>query len=502
MSARVLSRIAAALSVLLALPSLAYPLGPDQSVFLVIGRSIRAGLLPYVDVVDIKPPLIFALYALTPTPLAVRVLDLAIVLAMARLVRELARVLLPREPAPPLGLAWLLTLGLYFGAFDYWCTAQVETAQSTLALLALVLAARSRPGLAGLAAAASMAFKPSILAVLPALVVWLPRAPSAASSVRSRLSATLRFGLAASIGLAVVALPFALRAGSGARVAEVLDYLRIYAKDDFGLAFSINGKRTGRFVTGFFVLLAVAVWRARNEDRARVRALGLAVSLVAVASLNVVAQHKFLNYHWAVLTPFVATAMLLAVRGFRRPGAQYTLALVWVVVGILPTRLEATARSNYHRAYARHLVETARSLPRGEHPSWDLYWGGFGNDVGPLVRASERIALEAAPGDTLCVRGFRPLPYVLTGLSCPSRFPWECHLGIESDRTELPPELPATDVRARWTNEYRGALAAHPPTFVLTYPDWPVDVERLQGLGYVEIQREESVSLWRSKLKP
>lgn len=498
MSERVLSRIAAALSVLLALPSLAYPLGPDQAVFLTIGRGIRAGLLPYVDLVDIKPPLIFALYALTPTPLTVRMLDLCIVLGMATLVRELARVLLPREPAPPLGLAWLLTLGLYFGAFDYWCTAQVETAQSTLAVLALVLAARNRPGAAGVAAAASMAFKPSILAALPVLVLWLPNALGTPShAVPQRVRATLRFALAAAALLALVMLPFLLRPGGGARVAEVLEYLRIYAKDDFGLAFSINGKRTGRFVIGFVVLLAFAAWRTWRHDRPRRNALGLALALVAIAAINVIAQRKFLNYHWALLTPFAATTMLLAVRSLPRASLQVVAAAAWVVVGIVPMRLEASARTNYHRSYARHLIETARALPRGDHPSWDLYWGGFGNDVGPLVRASTQIAALATPGDTLCVRGFRPLPYVLTALSCPSRFPWECHLGAESNRAELPPDLPPTDVRTRWTLEYRRALEEHPPTFVVTYPDWAVDLERLRGRGYVEIHREETISLWR-----
>jgi hypothetical protein len=73
-----------ALVLVLALPTLLYPLGRDQGMYANIGAAILRGGLPYVDMWDIKPPPIYYLYALSmalfgPTPLGVRALDLLLV---------------------------------------------------------------------------------------------------------------------------------------------------------------------------------------------------------------------------------------------------------------------------------------------------------------------------------------------------------------------------------------------------------------------------------------
>jgi hypothetical protein len=47
------------------LPTLLYPFGRDQAAFFYIAREWLLGGVPYRDMVDHKPPLIYAVYALS-----------------------------------------------------------------------------------------------------------------------------------------------------------------------------------------------------------------------------------------------------------------------------------------------------------------------------------------------------------------------------------------------------------------------------------------------------
>lgn len=89
--------VAAAALVVLMLPTLALPLGPDQSLFVVSGQKILQGGLPYRDFIDIKPPLIYYIYAFAvwlfgSGPVSLRLLDMIVQLAtcwlMIRLIRR------------------------------------------------------------------------------------------------------------------------------------------------------------------------------------------------------------------------------------------------------------------------------------------------------------------------------------------------------------------------------------------------------------------------------
>ena len=62
MSSRVVL-VAAALLVVLRLPSLVQPMGADQSLYAYVGERMRAGGLPYRDAWDQKPPAIHFVYA-------------------------------------------------------------------------------------------------------------------------------------------------------------------------------------------------------------------------------------------------------------------------------------------------------------------------------------------------------------------------------------------------------------------------------------------------------
>lgn len=90
--------LVSALVLLLLLPLLTYPLGPDNGLFFVAGQKIvHQGAVHYRDIVDVKPPLIYYANALAITlfgdhPVSIRVLDLIVQLLscffLVRLVRR------------------------------------------------------------------------------------------------------------------------------------------------------------------------------------------------------------------------------------------------------------------------------------------------------------------------------------------------------------------------------------------------------------------------------
>jgi hypothetical protein len=514
MTDRAISKLVATLAVLYALPTLFYPLGADQALFATMGRALLGGRLPYVDIVDIKPPAIFFLYALPAslgraTTLGVRLLDLGVAVALGFVLRELVPVFHRASGArPSIGITLLTTLGLYFGAFDYWCVGQVEIFQATLAAAALLAAARvprldHAAALAGAASALSIAFKPSLL-FLPPLVALTLRARREPEPTRGTLRSAAFFAIAATAAIGLVLLPFALRSNGLARMREVLvDFQRIYIADSALRTFSTNWDRTGRFIEWFLIVVGfVGIRAAMRRERALLQALGACILWLALAATNVFAQKKFLDYHWVIILPAMTLTVLVALSSFEREIVRFGVVGLGIAVGIFPIDFPTPSETaNYHHSYGRHLVATARALVHGTAPPLDLHQGGFGNDVGPLVRAAAAIRESARDGDTLCARAFRPLPYVLTGLDCPSRFPWEQHTAVRWHLESLPTadadRLPPNDVRMRWANEHRAALAAHPPGYVITFPEWADDAATLSRDGYREFFRERTVSVWR-----
>jgi len=82
--------------VVLLLPTLALPLGPDQGIFFIVARKLLDGGLLYRDIVDIKPPLIYHMYAgaiwlMGPSAFSIHVLDVLLQLVTCWLLWRLIR---------------------------------------------------------------------------------------------------------------------------------------------------------------------------------------------------------------------------------------------------------------------------------------------------------------------------------------------------------------------------------------------------------------------------
>ena len=140
---------------LLFLPSLSFPLGPDNGLFFVAGEKIvHQGAIHYRDIVDVKPPMIYYVNALAITlfgdsPISIRLLDLFCqLLTTFFLVRLIRRV---SGSGVWAGVAMLLFPLLYL-SLNYANTAQVESfiGLCTLPAIGLFLFRRSGTGFLGI----------------------------------------------------------------------------------------------------------------------------------------------------------------------------------------------------------------------------------------------------------------------------------------------------------------------------------------------------------------
>jgi hypothetical protein len=253
----------------------------------------------------------------------------------------------------------------------------------------------------------------------------------------------------------------------------LIEYNRAYTRE-WTERFAIDWRRIGPCVIAVCALTIAAFGKAVYERRTRDVGVGLTyIGLLAFACAEVFVQRKYFLYHWVVASPFlalVATWALVELVSSVRGAMIATLfsAVLFVAAGALFPHSKYIAYSHHVRAtwgYVRGELSLARFN--------NAFRGPFGNDQAVLRQIAETIRKRAQPDDTLCVRGYMPAIYLYTGLRCPSRFPWEQHLG----KVWEPPisSYPIGDIRALWIDEHRHALAIHPPTFLVTFEAWDVD---------------------------
>lgn len=396
--------VLAAVAVVSRLPGLVGSLAfnADEATLATGGRSMAHGGRLYVDVIDRKPPLPFALYAVvqrltgTADLQWVRLVVLALVVAT--------------------GVVVALEAGRRWGRSAAWVAGVVLVAGSTtlgpndgppanfevIALLgiavAVVAAARvadgvpwPRPWWAG-SATAGLALAVAVLCKQPAAVTVIPVTWSLWRGGRVRAVAVA--GVAGAMGFVVLAAPFGL--------AKVLDWAVLGTGGYLGMDPADIGVAVLRVLylallcVGFWAgawLLAVAPAAAVDGGLARSPRDDVDLWLLLGASaLGVIAGFRFFPHYLIQLLPAVA---LLAGRGAaRRPtwvrpalalgvvGALAASALAWHTLAQGPPRYETDLAAYVHR----HLdgPETTRDpiLVWGNVP--ELYWrtdrrpaGGF-----------------------------------------------------------------------------------------------------------------------------
>jgi hypothetical protein len=465
-------------AVLVCSPVILYPPGRDQSVFLLAGRALAGGAIPYRDFWDIKPPGLFLAYLFPGSlafawPGAAALIDLA-ALAVAIMA---AHRLLSGWGAPAAGPpAAILLGGLWAFAGDWWDLGQGERLAIPLLILALLAAGRARASrwlAAGACIGAMTLLKSSFLPLALALLPLLPKRPQAGTAARpGRLLAAALLGILAPLLVVALALAAggALGAAREATVGFTGHYTRLaWERPDIILRVARVTAWAFLRTTWPLALLAVAaiamaLFRpgtlagAAADGTAAVRrgVLALVVAL-AVAGAAVFAQGKFFPYHWIAMWPALILLAALGAAGLARLAAR---------------RLRRAAGLTTPAATALALLALAAGLAGGAPgwPGWraslalgtgqisaDTHLAVFrvqGMGYDELVATARRTA-AAVPADApILMWGFEPAFYLYARRSFPGRFPFAYPL--------VTPWAPAA-----WREEFLADFDRTPPQMIV-----------------------------------
>jgi 4-amino-4-deoxy-L-arabinose transferase-like glycosyltransferase len=353
--------IVGALLLLLLLPSLFLPLGPDESVFLVSGEKILQGAIHYRDIVDIKPPLIYYIYALGALlsgggEFGIRVFDAILQLLTCWLMIRLVRRMSGNDLAA--ALAPIFYLLLYIGQ-GYGAVGQCESYVGLfgLSILHLLFFHRTPLGFlgAGILTGVLMMTKFTLGIALPAaiLVELLLMEDRWREGIKHSLWIVAGFFAFASL------LPIYLLATSAMEnFLLVHEYVRGYTK--------IESNTTATWLRNFFhyiplhfsdnysfVLflttvagMTLALLRGRGgemeeAEKKRREILGACTIFFFLLLLTVIIEGKFYHYHFSRIYPFGAIlgsiGMVAAARWLRQ--ARAPRGYSWMMAGVAAAAL-------------------------------------------------------------------------------------------------------------------------------------------------------------------
>lgn len=486
-----------ALCAVYALPALSYPHGNDQALHWYVGQGLLRGELPYVDAISGKPIGMFLIHALASLLFgdgqsAIRLLEIPTLAACAWLLCRLPGDTGPGQPLPRghWGAASVLLFGCYYSFFDYWDTAHPELWEAMWVLLAAVIArhttgALRRPLLCGAVCAVAFMVKyPAAVIALPISMLCGLRAMAAAEkSARARAWALLReaglYLLGAGAIFALCILPFALTDTLPQMWEVLVTLLTRYAGQAKDAPPGPNWlllKHGGALPITAGLALAVAVaLGARRRARADLLDALLMLLLTAFAFASVVLQQRFFPYHYVVAVPFIAGCVLMGLRAVFGGGATHArtfgpllAALCLTAIAFYAAPRWCTARNHSYRAH----TTAALAYRAGRLPRREFLRPFVGYNFLDHYAVHERIGLairkRAEAGDSLCVRGFAPAIYQVSGLRCPSRHVMQ----------PFPAGLP------RWELEFFGSVRRDRPRFLVTFEDRSGELRILRQLGY------------------
>jgi hypothetical protein len=470
--------VAACALLLLRVPSLVQPMGPDQGLYAYVGERILHGDLAYRDAWDQKPPGIHYLYAamraVYPHDGAIAAADLAAAAGVAALLWRAGGMIAGPSAGALSALVFLLLSDPNFTRYGgVRVRAQCETFIALCVSGAIVLALgaeENRRGArlfaAGLLLGTTFALKYNAgiygIAVLAAL--WLGR------RVRPRDLVPLMLG-----GLVVPGVLFVIFAG-GHALRDLFEATIVYNLRYSGqtytsradmlrylLVFPVQHARIdGLWFVGGLGCLALLV-TGISRPRFLIPLVWVAASCVAIA----VNGSRGLPQYFVQAAPALALACgiggVAALRRAPRVVAMAVVAIVAVGVWRVDDFSKLAGNIGYDTQYLLGRVERRTYLARyGGQREADKYSAVDNLDLGDMLRA------RAQPGETVYVFGFSPGAYVYADRQSASRFFWSRPVIVEFN---------ADDPRYGT----RGLLAElqrnHPAVIVLQERDWAPDVE-------------------------
>ena len=370
---------AAALVLLALLPTLLWPLGIDVGLFFVSGQKLLAGAVYYRDIVDLKPPLVYYLYALAIAlfgngAIAIRLFDLILQLATCWLIFSMIR----RYSRDELwGALAALIYALLYVVLSPHSTAQPENYLGLVSIPMILLLERGGSG--RIAAAGALAgvlfllkFPLAIMLAVAGVILLVDPPPSAGRPWLSSGILICGFLAVASLlpiyllGFGVVHDFMLLNEYTRGYVAVShlgpVQFLRTTIESltkYFGEYFSL----TLTILLGAGIIEGLRRSTSLSSDAARmVRYCTLSVLALL---LSVAIEGKYVAYRFARIYPFVAIlaalGMLIVMRLLAQRDAGRTYRAI-VIAGALAVAVLFSPLARYAKhSYAGFLMATRGS---------------------------------------------------------------------------------------------------------------------------------------------
>lgn len=315
----------------------------DESTFILMGADVARGNLPYVEMFDIKPPMMFLLLGgvialFGKSLVAIRLFGDLCLLAACAGTFTLAR---SRVGSTPAGLASLMVLAM--ASDDYGLHTGTELPASAAlvwALALVVLKPRSLLAAAGAGLLVSLAIltRSNLAPVVLVFGLWYLLAPLVAGW-GVRRTAVLVYGAAGLVPVAIILAVYAAAGQIDVLRVSVIDVSIAYATDQMSMIDALRAHIDQYIVATsmrpwiyipFTALAAVGgalaareQWAAWQSRSAAVPAEALTLATVGAVLFSVLAGGAAYTHYWLQLLPLlgllvaIALSALIQVRGWR-----------------------------------------------------------------------------------------------------------------------------------------------------------------------------------------
>lgn len=423
------------LPILLFLPAMGAPFERDEGAYATIAQGVLDGKVPYRDLFDNKPPLIYGWYALSfalfgESVWAPRILASALLSLTTLAVFGQAKLVMPRGVAYTAAAVFALSTGLPWVALHANTEAYMLLPLVT-SLIAFTLGVRSGRlwwfvacgALGGLAVMTKQVAMWNVLALAVVAASWRP--PDAGSLiVRFRPALCIIAGAAAAISL--VALPFLLNGSADDLVYANLSYNWLYVGAlsvaqrllNAGYGFLLFfGVAAPVIVAGVFGLLSL--WRERRRQGYYAVAAWAVGSAVGVATGGRFFPHYFLH-----LLPALAilSALVFYERWQRGGPAAVSRPVLAVAVALVVISAGTNAVLYAFPRQAEHVV--AESVYHQKE------WEEHGDELGAFIKR------RTQPGDTIFNLGRESYVYFYADRQPPGRYFYDWALNYDEGNLE------------------------------------------------------------------
>lgn len=439
-----------ALLVLVRIPSIVQPLGPDQALYSYVGERILHGDLPYRDVWDQKPPGLHAAYALLwqawPNEAVVPLADMLLAAAVAAMLLPIAGMFTASRFAGSLAAALFLLLGnpsfARFGGARLRGQGEVFIAALVTASVWLFLRCRAQRSSAGwrrsalalsagcLVGLASLAKYPAAGYLVVGWAAWaLGRSSRTADNLDAgrliRLLAWSAVGLLLPIGLMVVCF------SAGGALRDLWDATIVYNLRYSGETYS-GAWAFARYLVSFPVQHArvdglwllggagsiVLLARSVRKPAFLVPVIWIAVACLAIAinGSRGLPQYFLQAYPALALAAGVAGVELLG--GWPRASRWLAAAVVLVAVTRVMAFSDAVQVTAWDLTHLAGRTDRATYLARFAGRPGDKYSAPDVRELGTWL------GTHVDAGERVYVFGFSAGAYLYSGRQSASRFFW------------------------------------------------------------------------------